>query len=110
VKDEEGATVKRARLGDGDAYAPFRFHIGDDVALRRENGTPDPDTAGTIVGGTCEYHQGGGSYRDVYEVERRDGAIFCAPSIDLVKRDPAFGSNLREAARILREWRHPERG
>ena len=78
-----------AQLGDGDAYAPFRFQLGDEVAWTRADGTPDPDPdkQGVIAAGTCDYQEGGGSYNDVYEVKRRDGRFFRARSIDLVKRE-----------------------
>lgn len=96
--------MRTARLGDGDPYAPFRFHLGDEVAWRRDDGTPDPEMHGVIVGGTCEYQEGGGAYSDVYEVKRSDGTLFRATSLQLMKREPAFGSNIREAVRIIREW------
>ena len=72
-----------ARLGEGDPYAPFRFHLGDEVAFRRNDGTPDPEMRGVIVEGTCEYQEGGGAYNDVYEVKRSDGTIFKARSVVL---------------------------
>jgi len=93
-----------AKLGDGNAYAPFRFHLGDEVASRKGDGTPDPEMHGVIVGGSCEYQEGGGSYSDVYEVKRSDGTFFQAGSLELMKREPPFGSNIREAARVIREW------
>ena len=95
--------MKIAHLGDGDAYAPFRFRIGDEVALRRHDGTPDPEMHGTVVGGTCEYQEGGGAYSDLYEIKRRDGTAFTARALDLVKREPLF-ANVRDAARIIKDW------
>jgi hypothetical protein len=99
-----GPGLKVARLRDGNPYAPFRFHLGDEVALRRDDDTPDPEMPGVIVGGTVEYQEGGGAYGDEYEVQRKDGTIFRARSLDLIKREPPFGSNIRDAARIVREW------
>ena len=96
--------MKTAHLGDGDAYAPFRFHLGDEVAWRMNDGRPDPEDHGVVVGGTCEYQEGGGAYSDVYEVQRSDGTRFNATWVQLIKREPAFGSNIRQAARIIREW------
>ncbi len=95
-----------AQLGDGDPYAPFRYHLGDEVAMVRDDGTPDPGMHGVIVSGTCEYQLGGGSYRDIYEVKRADGTIFRARSFELVRREPPF-TNVREATQILRDWLRP---
>jgi len=95
-----------ARLTESDPYAPFRFHLSDEVAVLREDGTPDGEMSGVIVGGTCEYQMGGGSYRDSYEVKRADGTIFHARSAELVRREPPF-ANLREATRIVRDWLRP---
>jgi hypothetical protein len=80
--------MKTSRLSDHDAYAPFRFKIGDQVAIRRPDGTPDPDSEkqGVIVDGTCEYQEGGGSYSDIYEIQRADGLFFRAKSVEIVKR------------------------
>jgi len=95
-----------ARLTESDPYAPFRLHLGDEVAVLREDGTPDGEMSGVIVGGTCEYQMGRGSYRDSYEVKRADGTTFHARSAELVRREPPF-ANLREATRIVRDWLRP---
>ncbi len=95
--------VRIASLGDRDLNAPFRLHIGDEVARRRTDGTLDADMHGVVVGGTVEYHEDGSLCRDSYEVRRRDGSTFQARSFDLIKREPLF-VNIREAARIIREW------
>jgi hypothetical protein len=83
-----------ARLSEGDPYAPFRYHLGDEVAEILDDGTPDPEKHGVIVNGTCEYQLGGGSYRDTYEVKRADGTIFSARSTKLTRREPPF-TNVR---------------
>jgi len=45
---------------------------------------------GVVVGGTCEYTEGGGAYADVYDVRRHDGSVFRARSLELVKTNPKF--------------------
>lgn len=95
-----------AHLSDGDPDAPFRYHLGDEVAVVRDDGTPDHEMYGVIVDGTCEYQVGGGSYRDSYEVKRADGTTFHARSLELTKREQPF-ANVREASRIVRDWVRP---
>ena len=93
-------------LSEGDPDAPFRYHLGDEVAVVRDDGTPDLEMHGVIVDGTSEYQLGGGSYRDTYEVKRADGTTFRARSMELVRREPPF-TNVREATRIVRDWLRP---
>ena len=100
--------MKTARLGDGDAHAPFMFHIGDEVAMKRDDGALDPEMHGVVAGGTCKYQEGGGSYTEEYEIKRSDGSFFSAGPLDLVKREPLF-ANVRDAVRIVREWVAPAR-
>ena len=98
-----------ARLSESDPYAPFFYHRGDEVAITRDDGTPDPERHGVIVNGTCEYQAGvgGGSYRQpTYEVRRADGTMFCARELELTRREPPF-TNVREATQIIRDWFRP---
>ncbi len=95
-----------SHLSDGDPYAPFRYHVGDEVVLVRHDGTLDIEMSGAIVDGTCEYQLGGGSYRDMYEVKRADGTSFRARSMEITKREQPF-ENVREATRIVRDWVRP---
>lgn len=94
-----------AHLSETDPYAPFFYRIGDEVAVVREHGIPDPDSHGVIMEGTCEYQLGsGGSYRQpIYDVRRADGTTFRVHEMELAKREPDF-ANVREATRIIREW------
>ena len=95
-----------ARLSERDPHAPFYYRIGDEVVRLGDDGTPDPESSGVIVEGTCEYQLGsaGGSYKEpTYEVERADGVTFEAREMELAKREPNF-VNLREATRIIRDW------
>lgn len=72
-----------ARLGD--EKAPFRFKKGEQVTWRRSDGSLDAEFSGLIVDGVCEYEEGGGSYKDRYIVERKDGVRFPAGHFDIVK-------------------------
>ena len=95
-----------AHLSEGDTDAPFCYHHGDEVAVMRDDGTPDLEMHGVIVDGTCEYQLGGGSYRDTYEVKRADGTTFHAGSTELIRRERPF-TNVSEATRIVRDWLRP---
>lgn len=98
-----------AHLSDGDPYAPFFYRIGDEVAVIRVPGIPDPESHGVIIDGTCEYQLGSGSgwYKEpTYKVKRADGTTFHAREMELAKREPAF-ANVREATRIIRDWIRP---
>lgn len=114
IKPIPADRVKRidlvSRLSAGDAYAPFRYRVGDEVVRVREGGLPDPEMHGVIVDGTVEYQHGNGSYRaPVYEV-RLGGtdAIFQAQELELARRELPF-ENVREAARIIRNWLRQEK-
>jgi hypothetical protein len=91
IKPVPSEKIKRvdlvAHLSEGHPDAPFRYHLGDEVAVIRDDGTPDLEMHGVIVDGTCEYQPGGGSYRDTYEVKRADGTTFRARSVELTRRE-----------------------
>lgn len=79
--------TRLARLGDPDAPdAPFIFKIGDRVAWKRWDGSPDEDMSGVVIGGHCEYVSGGWAYRSRYIVQRfKDGFYFAADDLDVVR-------------------------
>lgn len=81
-------TMRIGKLGV-DPAAPFGLRLGDKVAWRRDDGTPDPEIQGTIIDGSCKYTVGGGSYHSpVYAVARDDGMAFLATEIQLVPLVP----------------------
>ena len=83
---EDGVTVRVARLGDPDAPdAPFTLRMGDRVAWKRWGGSPDPEYSGIVVDGLCEYLAGGGAYKDRYVVRCDDGMFFGGGDLDLIK-------------------------
>ncbi|HSB81360.1 MAG TPA: hypothetical protein VLM91_21485 [Candidatus Methylomirabilis sp.] len=75
-----------ARLGDPDA--PFGFKRGDRVAWIRFDGSLDPDFAGQIVDGICEYLPADGIHTSAYLVRRSDGSYFVADQRNLMRIAP----------------------
>jgi hypothetical protein len=72
------------RLCD-DPEAPFRFRLGDRVAWKRHDGTPDREVQGTIADGTCIYAMDDSTYQPpIYVVKCDNGQEFSAAEMTLM--------------------------
>jgi len=66
-----------------DPKQAFFYRLGDVLAERQPDGSPDPDRYGVVVD-RLGFAQPRGAFKAAYRVERDDGSCFWADQLDLV--------------------------
>jgi len=66
-----------------DPNHPFFYRLGDVLAERQPDGSPDPDSFGIVVD-RLGFAQPRGAFKAAYRVQRDDGSCFWADQLALV--------------------------